>query len=333
MNIKFEHHQSAHCENGVTSNLLKYYGINASEPLIFGMGAGIFFSYLPFIKVNHAPGSSFRPMPGLVFKRAAKNLGIDIYRKKYRSQDRAMRDLDEALEKGKPVGLQVGVFHLTYFPDPYRFHFNAHNLVVFGKEGDEYLISDPVMETTTTLTTKELRRVRFAKGIFSPKGQIYYPNVIPENVDIEGAIIKGIKRAANDMTSIPIPLFGVKGIKYLSKDVRKWPKKHGDKKAALYLGAIVRMQEEIGTGGAGFRFMYAAFLQEAADILNNPALNELSQELTQVGDRWREFALSASRIYKNRNVGDLTYNDPADILLDISEKEKHIFTSLKKAIR
>jgi hypothetical protein len=125
MQLDFEHHQSAHCENGVTSNLFKFYGIEASEPLVFGMGAGIFFSYMPFIKVNHAPGFSFRPMPGLVFKRAAKNLGIDIFRKKYRSPDKAMRDLDKILDEGKPVGMQVGVFHLTYFPDIYRFHFNA----------------------------------------------------------------------------------------------------------------------------------------------------------------------------------------------------------------
>ena len=315
MQLNFEHHQSAHCENGVTSNLFKFYGIDASEPLIFGMGAGIFFSYLPFVKVNHAPGSSFRPMPGLVFKRAAKNLGLSIYRKKYRNPKKAMRDLDEALEQGKPVGLQVGVFHLSYFPDPYRFHFNAHNLVVFGKEGDNYLISDPVMETSTTLTSKELQRVRFAKGIFAPKGQIYYPVNVPESVNLEVAVSKGIKKACSDMLGIPIPFFGVKGIKKLAGDVRKWPDKHGNKKAALYLGAIIRMQEEIGTGGAGFRFMYAAFLQEAAQVLGISALDELSEQMTACGDLWREFAISSARIYKAREKSGENYAASADILL------------------
>lgn len=330
MQIDFEHHQSAHCENGVTSNLLKYYGIDAREPLIFGVGAGIFFTYLPFIKVNHAPGSSFRPMPGLIFKRAAKNLGLDIYRKKYRNPKKALRDLDEALESGKPVGLQVGVFHLTYFPDPYRFHFNAHNLVVFGKEGDNYLISDPVMETTTSLTSKELQRVRFAKGIFAPKGQVYYPKDIPNEINFELAIKKGIKKACNDMINIPIPLMGVKGIKWLAGDVRKWPKKHGTKKAALYLGAIVRMQEEIGTGGAGFRFMYAAFLQEAAEITGKSELKDLSGQMTACGDRWREFAINSARIYKSRDNFGGSYELSADILLDIADMEKKVFTDLKK---
>ncbi|XQF91807.1 DUF4872 domain-containing protein (plasmid) [Pseudoalteromonas espejiana] len=34
------------------------------------------------------------------------------------------------------------------------------------------------------------------------------------------------------------------------------------------------MQEEIGTGGAGFRFMYASFLEQAAEICQIPALNQ-----------------------------------------------------------
>ena len=69
------------------------------------------------------------------------------------------------------MGCQVGVYYLTYFPKEYRFHFNAHNMIVFGKEGDRYLISDPVMETPTLLTEYELQRVRFAKGALAPRGR------------------------------------------------------------------------------------------------------------------------------------------------------------------
>ena len=59
----------------------------------------------------------------------------------------------------------------------------------------------------------------------------------------------------------PIPIVGIKGIRYTRRRlVRKWPKTKGVKKANHYLGQIVRMQEEIGTGGGGFRYIYAAFL-------------------------------------------------------------------------
>ncbi len=57
-----------------------------------------------------------------------------------------------------------------------------------------------------------------------------------------------------------------------------------------YLGQLIRMQEEIGTGGGGFRFIYGAFLQEAAVILKNDELKGLSKEITAIGDLWRDFA-------------------------------------------
>ena len=236
-----------------------------------------------------------------------------------------------ALKNNIPSGLQVGVYNLTYFPDEYRFHFNAHNLVVYGKTETDYLISDPVMENVTTLTHAELNKVRFAKGAFAPKGQMYYPIQIPATVDLKSAIIKGIKDTCRNMLA-PVPIVGVKGIRYVSRQIRKWPIKHGTKKANHYLAQMVRMQEEIGTGGGGFRFIYAAFLEEASAILGNKELKILSQEMTAIGDLWRDFAVEASRIYKNRSTKDDGYNTIADELLAIADKEEIFFKKLKKAI-
>src|SRR5690606_1226600 len=144
--------------------------------------------------VNHAPVVSFRPMPGLIFKRVVKKLGISLKRKKFRSQQKAAQALDENLKNNIPTGLQVGVYHLSYFPDEYRFHFNAHNLVVFGKTEEGYLISDPVMPGPTILTPKEMNKVRFARGALAPRGQMYYPTNIPKELKLEKAIVDGIKR-------------------------------------------------------------------------------------------------------------------------------------------
>lgn len=330
MQIDFKHKQSAHCENGVSSNLFTYYGIILSEPMILGIGSGLFFSHLPFLKVNHIPITSFRPLPDIIFKRAARCLGFKMKKKRYSDPNQAMSELDKKLEEGTPVGMLVGIYNLTYFPKPYRFHFNAHNLVVHGKEGDNYLISDPIMETHTSLTSKELRRVRYAKGVFAPKGHMYWAEKVPEQINLEEAIIQGIQKTAKDMLTIPIPLVGVKGIKFLAKRIRKYPKKLGERKAGQYLGQIVRSQEEIGTGGAGFRYMYAAFLQEASDILKQPILRDLATEMTAIGDLWREFAVEIARIVKKRSKLENPYNGVADMLLVIAEKEKQVFQKLRK---
>lgn len=331
MTTDFKHHQAAHCENGVASNLLRHNGLNLSEPMVFGIGSGLFFVYLPFLKVNHAPAISYRPLPGSIFGKAAKRLGIKIKRQKFSGPAAAEKALQENLKNNIPSGLQVGVYNLTYFPDDYRFHFNAHNLVVYGQEGDNYLVSDPVMETVTSLTTQELERVRFAKGAFAPRGQIYYPIHIPENPDLKKAIVTAIKATCRDMTA-PVPIVGVNGIRFVAKQIRKWHIKHGVKKANHYLAQVVRMQEEIGTGGGGFRFIYAAFLQEASVVMDNAALKELSYEMTAIGDKWRDFAVEAARVYKNRSSKPDVYNMLADMLTEIADKEEVFFKKLRKAI-
>ncbi|MBP0905249.1 BtrH N-terminal domain-containing protein [Mariniflexile gromovii] len=331
MEIKFTHHQSAHCENGVVSNLMKHNGFNISEPMVFGIGSGLLFCYIPFLKVNHAPAITYRSMPGSIFKRFAKRVGIKIKHEKFSNPKDAKVRLDQNLANNNPVGLQVGVYNLEYFPDEYRFHFNAHNLIVYGKENNTYLISDPVMESVTSLSEKQLEKVRFAKGAFAPKGHIYYPTNFPKELNIESAIIKGIKQTCRDMLA-PVPIVGVKGIRMVAKLIRKWPKKKGTKVANHYLGQIVRMQEEIGTGGGGFRYIFAAFLQESSKILKNPKLAELSTEMTQIGDLWRDFALDLSRIYKNRSAKEDAYNNVAIQLETIADKEEVFFKALKKAI-
>ena len=323
---------SAHCENGVTSNLLNFYGIKLSEPMIFGIGSGLFFSYMPFIKMNGIPVTSFRPLPGVIFKRVTKRLGIEVKVKKFKNQNKSMLELNRLLDQGIPVGMVVGVYDLTYFPPAYRFRFNAHNIISIGYENNNYFISDPVMEDIEKLSKEDLLKNRFAKGTYRPKGKMYYINNLPENSETENAVKKAIKHTCKDMLSIPIPFFGLKGITTLANQVEKWPQKLGEKKAKLYLGQIVRMQEEIGTGGAGFRFMYAAFLQESGKLLNNPNLYESSEQMTLVGDRWRDFGVLAGRIFKQREKSKNAYSEAANILRDIKIKEEKVFENLRKII-
>ncbi len=324
---------SAHCENGVTANLLRFHGIELSEPMIFGIGSGLFFSYMPFIKMNGIPVTSFRPLPGAIFKRVTKRLGIDVEVKRFRNEKTSMDELDKLIEKGIPAGMVVGVYDLSYFPPAYRFRFNAHNIIAVGKNNDTYYISDPIMEKIEPLKYEDLLKTRFAKGTYKPKGKMYYINNVPESYDINTAIVKGIKHTCKDMLTIPVPYFGLKGITTLAKHVKKWPQKLGERKAKLYLGQVVRMQEEIGTGGAGFRFLYAAFLQEASGIMNSPELNDISEQMTQVGDLWREFGVAAGRIFKDRHSGEHPYDEVSQLLLKIKNEEEKTFINLNKIVK
>lgn len=337
MNSDFKHIQAAHCENGVTTSLLAHYGIHKiTEPLAFGMGSGLFYVQLPFMKVNKGPAISFRTLPGAIFKRTCVALGVPVTRKKYTNRKKAMAELDERLVAGKPTACQVGVYYLTYFPKEYRFHFNAHNIIVVEKNGDNYVISDPVMEGLVTLSSYELERVRFAKGAFAPRGQMYYPgDNLTEAADeqLRNGIIRGIKRNCRDMLHIPGPIAGTDGIAYTGRQIKKWKTKLGDEKARMYLAQLVRMQEEIGTGGGGFRFIYGAFLQQAHQYLPLDELFDISKKFTLSGDKWRDAAIQASGIYKGRLSSQTDYNHMSDMLIEISDLEKTTFKQLNSMIK
>lgn len=333
--ISINHIQTAHCENGVTTSLLQHHGVNfMSEPLAFGLGSGLFYLHIPFITILNGPFVSFRTFPGAIFKRTCKLLGIKVQRKKFKDQVAAQLYLDDKINNGILVGSQVGVFHLPYFPPEYRFHFNSHNIIIYGKDEEgNYLISDPVMEGTNILSPSELQKVRFAQGPLAPKGHLYFPvNVKPVSEDLlKKGIIKGIKRNVRDMLHIPGSFAGTSGIKYTARQIRKWRNKLGQKKAGLYLGQIVRMQEEIGTGGGGFRFLYAAFLEEAASYFNaNEELLDVSEQITKAGDLWRESAVQMAGIYKGRLTEQSDFEHSASILEKIYEVEHQAFRQLSK---
>lgn len=328
-----QHVQHAHCESGVTTNMLRFYGIDISEPMAFGIGAGLFFGHLPFLKVNGTPGTTFRIWPGAIFKRVTRRLGVDIRTQRFSTPDKAMAALDAALQQGIPVGMQTSVYFLPYLPEAFRFHFNAHNLVVYGKEGNEYLVSDPVMETATRIDADDLAKARFAKGAPEPKGFMYYVTQVPEQSDFSKAILAGIRQNCFMMLSPPLPWFGCNAFGLLARKIRQYPAKLSPRKTALYLGNIIRMQEEIGTGGAGFRYLFAAFLQEAGERLRREDLGQFSEELTAIGDAWRGFAYSAARIVKARSSDLVSCQELSLQLLDIGRREKDFFKRLKKAVR
>ena len=335
MELNLEHRTAAHCENGVTSSLLRYYGYDYSEPLIFGLSGSLFFVNLPFIKLAGFPVVSFRPLPGFIFARVMRTLGFKTRHRIFLSKKKAEKKLDSLLEQGIPTGVVVGMYYLPYMPIEYRFHFNAHNLCIIGKEEDHYIVSDPVATEKVLLSRKDMLRARFAKGTYPPLGKLYWIKSLPkEKPDLNVLVRKAIRKNCSRMLHQPgpVPFVGVNAFRYMAKNIPRFPKKYGPRKAALYLAQIVRMMEEIGTGGAGFRFLYAAFLQEAAKITQIDALNVFSERMTAIGDLWREFAAEAARICKNRSSADVNYESIGKFLGEIGEKETQFFRDLEKIV-
>jgi len=314
------------------SSLVRHNGLPLSEAMAFGLASAILFAYLPFIRIHGLPLVAYRIAPRGIIRRLNRDLGLGMRFERFGSPAEGTRRLNQLLEQGQPVGLQTSAFWLTYFPPDMRFHFNAHNLIVYGREagrdGDEYLISDPVAESVVRCARADLEKARFARGMLAPRGLLYYATGKPTTPDWAKLGRRAIARAAQAMLYTPLPFVGTRGIRLLARQVSRLP---DDAHARLYVGNIVRMQEEIGTGGAGFRFLYSAFLQELGSKTGYAALDPLAAQLVEIGDRWREFALAAARMIRDRD----RFDGPAlaERLRALADDEKKFFGELHAAQR
>jgi hypothetical protein len=142
-----------------------------------------------------------------------------------------------------------------------------------------------------------------------------------------------MKNSCSLMLRIPLPIFGVRGMRFLAKKVIKSPDKLGFQKACLDLAGTVRWVEETGTGGAGFRYMYAAFFHEAAGLFGSDELADLSKEMTAIGDNWREFSVTAARIIKQRGKTEETFAKAGGLILKCADREEAFFKNLQKVVR
>ncbi len=331
--IPFEHKMSAHCETGTLSSQLAFHGLDLSESMVFGIGSGIFFGY--FNNKRFAfPTFIVRNKPGQIRKNLTKRLDIKFHTETFKTPEQARIRLDQLLEQGIAPATQVDFFFMDYLPQYLRVHINVHFINVVGKSGDNYLISDCYYPKVVELAAASLDKGRFAGGSMAPEGFLFYPTHIPKEFDYEKAIRKGIQKACFNMLKIPIPFLGIKGMRKFSKHITEWPKLAIDTEDLSHqVSKINILLEDQGTGGAGFRFMYATFLKQAAEILNMASLNDFSKQMMDNGDKWREISLQAARMGRNRDLSVDKLKELGDLIYKMADVEEAFFKDLAKVIK
>ena len=326
----FVHKMAAHCESGTVAALLNHSGLNISEPMVFGISGGIFFGYFESKKFP-VPTFVVRNRPGMIRTNLSKRIGVKFKTQRFRSPERGERELDRLLASNRPVACQTDFFYMDYLPSHVRVHINVHFIILVEKRGDTYVVSDSYSPELSALDRDLLMKARFAGGSFAPHGFLFYPASIPEHIDYRRAVWKGIKSAAFYMVKIPLQFLGVKGIRLFAKKVVDWPKlARNTEHLSHEIMKINILLEDQGTGGAGFRFMYAAFLREASEKFDDPELLEMSKRIMEIGDRWREISLFAARIGKRRDLGPDRLKELSEMIHERADAEERFFNDMLK---
>ena len=351
---EYKHEVASHCESGTVRNLLNFSGVNVTEAMVFGLGSGVDFVYLSFLKYfSPFPITIVRSQMGKIFQNVEKLCNINFFFKKLKNTDIALEKINAMIDNGVPVALCVDMFYMRYLPSFLHIHVPFHFIVLYGREGDVYTVSDPYYQDIAHLSEDALRAAISTHALFSNDNLVAYVEKVPKGeIDWKSAIIKSLKRTADKMVPPAfvnvVPILGVAGIKTFAKKILTWPNEF--KGLALREGILgtARGFEEQGTGGGAFRLVYGAFLKEAAEVMNSKALEEFAEKMIQNGAAWREASRKLIKIGKEVPASNNSYpewydknkksfiealKDVSDDFIKISDFEKTFFNNIKKFVK
>jgi hypothetical protein len=349
----YKHKVASHCESGIVRNLLNFNEVDVSEALVFGIGAGIDFVYLNFLKYfSPFPLTIARSQMGKIFKNIEKLCNVNFFYKQLKSTDKAINKINNLIDSDIPVAVCVDMFYMKYLPPFMHIHVPFHFVTLYGRDENNYAVSDPYYQNVATITVDTLRTAISTHAMFSKDNLVTYIVNVPKNINWNEAIINGLKRTCNKMLPPAFlnayPILGVSGIKTFAKKILDWPNEY--KGIPLREGIIFTATgfEEQGTGGGAFRLIYGAFLQEASKILNIPGLADLAGRMVENGKEWREASRKLIKIGKDIPKSNKVYpewyqknkknfikslSEVSNDYIKRAEVEKEIFTDLKKILK
>jgi len=300
----YRHRVASHCETGTLRNLISHAGMEMSEPMVFGIGSGPMFIYLFFAKgPSTFPLIGLRNRPGNVFKHVGKLCGIDFRFEKFRNSRSALKRAHEWIDRGVPVGISVDMFYMKYLPIFLRVHAPSHFIVLVGRDGDSYTVSDPYSSEMGVLKREDLDAAMDTHAPLARDNFLCTVRGVPQDVDWEKAVKKAMNKTVKVMLMPPgvrrlFPFMGVMGMKLYARKMIEWPKR--------YRGVVLREGilfnavgfEDQGTGGGAFRLMYGAFLQETARLLDSDDLETMADRMIEHGQDWRRLSRKLIEIGK-----------------------------------
>jgi hypothetical protein len=286
---RFQSLETHHCVTGSMRHVYVYNDHPISEDMLLGIGAGVSFSYWHFKGAPPFMGGRGMPKPSME-EIAGQRTGVDIQARATTSARKARKTLLEMLGAGQPVMIQCDMGFLPYFDfGGEEYHFGGHAVVVCGydQETDRVLIADrdPELHPVPMADLEKARGSTYKP--FPPKNRWYTFDFTRKRQPSAAEVRQAIGQQVQPMLNPPIRNIGVNGIRKAAQMVPKWPDTmDADELRMALFNAYIFISAEGGTGGGCFRYMFSRFLREAAQIAEDPLLEDGATKFQHIGDQW-----------------------------------------------
>jgi len=304
---KHTHRPGRHCGSSAIRDLLEFHGLNLTEAFCFGLGAGLGITY---VEIPNSDTPFIVHVRSMGFEEAVfSTLGVPFHWESWQDKEDAAKALDGYLDAGRPALLLTDIYHLPYFKS--STHFPGHAIVAWQRtdDGKTVLVSDTERPELLKVPRDKLALARFSlTPPFIHHGSLFAPEDISVEISpeqIKSAIIRNAQTLKDGDKN--------QGIEALNtwindlhrwKDFEKWP---------WLLRFAYQVIEKRGTGGGGFRTMYAEFIDEAEEVI--PALKKMG-----LSDLMRDSASAWSALADCLRLGSESETFPTEMIREAIAK-------------
>ena len=279
----YRHVPGNHCGSTALRNLLGFHGVEISEEMAFGLGAGACFYYV--VLDEHSPSRFTNGRAARLEENFLELTGAPLRLRTTADPDTSWELAREAVDERRPVLLLTDLYYLDHYGR--SAHFPGHAVVLAGYDEELAWVSDTSFEDLQTTSLEGLREARHSQQpIFPLAGHaIDLPEgTLIDRDDLVAHAPKAIERAASRMLEPPLGDFeGLPALRRFAAEVGGWPEVAEDWQwCTRFLYQVI---ERRGTGGGNFRKMYSRFLEEAG--------YEESAIAFEAAEQWTRLALAA----------------------------------------
>jgi Butirosin biosynthesis protein H, N-terminal/Domain of unknown function (DUF4872) len=287
----FEHRPGVHCGSTALADALRARGVALSEPMAFGLGAGLAFYYLvsPALSPTHLfCGRTLR-----LEETACEVLGAPVRVRTEEDAARAWEGVRAAVDRGLAPILVTDLAELPYWRT--RTRFGGHRVVVAGYDANRgvALVADserPGLEEVD-LAALERARTSLAPPFVAPGRPWLEVDAPPAERPIEEAVRDALRRQAREFLLDVDGLAGISALERFAAELAEWPSRAaGEADRSWCFRYAYQVIEKRGTGGGNFRALYAAFLEEAEGKVPGLAALGLSPRMRALAGAWTRLA-------------------------------------------
>jgi len=255
----YRHVPGNHCGSTALRNLLGFHGLEMSEEMALGLGAGVSFYYV--VLDESSPSRFTNGRTARLEEQFVELTGAPLRLETFDEPDASWEAARDAVDAGRPAILITDLYYLDHYGS--SAHFPGHAVILAGYDSEVAYLSDTSFDELQTTRLAGLTQARHGDHpAFPLAGHLFTLDDGADLRDLTAAAPKAIARCARGMLEPELGEFqGLPALRRFAAEVGGWPEAAEDWRwCARFLYQVI---ERRGTGGGNFRLMYSRFLGEA----------------------------------------------------------------------